>query len=155
MIVTVYYGISLNVSDLGSNLFWSTFWSGLIEFPAYFVTMILMRLLGRRSSIILIMTLSGISCLAVIPFYTFVPMNRTIVQIFALAGKFCATGAFGFIYVYSSEVYPTKFRQISLGTCSTFARFGSIISPFMKELVRLWRFNHNSDIDSFFCFFSF
>lgn len=131
----VYYGISLNVSDLGSNLFWSTFWSGLIEFPSYLSTLLLLRLFGRRFSLILIMAVSGVSCLAVIPFYTFVPMNHTIVQIFALLGKSCVTGSFALIYVYSCEVYPTKFRQISLGSCSTFARFGSILSPFMKEMV--------------------
>lgn len=135
----VYYGISLNVSDLGGNLFWSTFWSGLVEFPAYLFCMGIFKYVGRRPLLIATMIGAGISCLVIVPFFTFAPMNRTIVDIFAFGGKFCVTCSFALIYVYSAEVYPTVLRQIGVGSCSVVARIGSFISPFMKELVSIYK----------------
>ena len=37
-------------------------------------------------------------------------------------------------YLYTAETFPTAIRQASMGTCSVFARIGSIVSPFVKEL---------------------
>ena len=135
----VYYGISLNVSDLGGDLYWSAFWSGLVEFPAYLFCMAIFRYVGRRPLLIWTMIIAGISCLGIVPFFTpSVQMNRLAVDIFAFIGKFCVTCSFALIYVYSAEVYPTVLRQIGVGSCSVVARVGSIISPFMKELVSLY-----------------
>ncbi|PRD24071.1 UNVERIFIED_CONTAM: Solute carrier family 22 member 8 [Trichonephila clavipes] len=55
----------------------------------------------------------------------------------AMAGKFCVTGSFGLLYLYTSEMYPTAVRSVTLGSCSMFARIGSILAPFVHELGKL------------------
>ena len=132
----VYYGISLNVSDLGGNLYWSSFWSGLVEFPAYLFCMAIFKYVGRRPLLVWTMIGAGISCLGIVPLFTVSGWKiQVLLDILAFAGKFCVTCSFALIYVYSAEVYPTVLRQIGVGSCSVVARIGSFISPFMKELV--------------------
>lgn len=42
--------------------------------------------------------------------------------------------AYGTIYVFTTEFFPTQMRQTSIGVCSIFSRMGSTIAPFIKEL---------------------
>ena len=37
-------------------------------------------------------------------------------------------------YLYTAETFPTNMRQAGMGTCSIFARIGSVAAPFVKEL---------------------
>ncbi|XP_074603577.1 organic anion transporter 3-like [Brevipalpus obovatus] len=53
-----------------------------------------------------------------------------------LLGEFFITTAFSLLYIYTSEMYPTSLRHVGVGSCSFFARIGTIISPFMGELTR-------------------
>ena len=52
-----------------------------------------------------------------------------------LMGKFGVSAAFASIYVYTVEIFPTPIRSLALGSCSTIARFGAILSPFVIDLV--------------------
>ncbi|GFY55697.1 organic cation transporter protein [Trichonephila inaurata madagascariensis] len=54
----------------------------------------------------------------------------------ALMGKFCVTGSFGLLYLYTAEIFPTGVRNVTLGSCSMWARVGSILAPFMRDLGR-------------------
>jgi OCT family organic cation transporter-like MFS transporter 4/5 len=130
----VYYGISLNIGDLGGDLFWNFFWAGLVEFPSYFFCMFAFRIIGRRPLLAAMMFGAGVSCLAIVPFYATNNTTSSWILVFAMFGKFCITCSFGIIYVYSAEVYPTVLRQIGVGSCSVAGRVGSIIAPFVKEL---------------------
>ncbi|GFQ69863.1 organic cation transporter protein [Trichonephila clavata] len=51
-------------------------------------------------------------------------------------GKFCITGSFGLLYLYTAEIFPTGVRNVTLGSCSMCARVGSILAPFMRDLGR-------------------
>jgi OCT family organic cation transporter-like MFS transporter 4/5 len=42
--------------------------------------------------------------------------------------------SFNTLYLMTTEFFPTDMRQTSVGICSIFARIGSMIAPFMKEL---------------------
>jgi len=56
-----------------------------------------------------------------------------------MIGKFCVTCTYAMIYVYSSELYPTVARNIGVGSSSMVARVGSILAPFVKELVIIFK----------------
>ncbi|GFV22160.1 uncharacterized protein TNCV_631131 [Trichonephila clavipes] len=51
-------------------------------------------------------------------------------------GKFCVTGSFGLLYLYTAEIFPTGVRNVTLGSCSMWARVGSILAPFMRDLLQ-------------------
>ena len=53
----------------------------------------------------------------------------------AMLGKFAITSSFRVIYLCAAEIFPTTLRQIGVGSCSVGARIGSVIAPFVKELV--------------------
>lgn len=76
-----------------------------------------------------------------------------------MAGKFCVTASFAIVYVYTGttfvhqkyaiflilnafltlpktgQTYPTVLRSIGVGSSSTVARIGSMLAPFIKDLV--------------------
>lgn len=60
----VYYGINLNVVNLGANLYVGVFLNAVIEWPAFAITAVLLERFGRRSMLASAMLLSGLCCLA-------------------------------------------------------------------------------------------
>ena len=59
--------------------------------------------------------------------------------VFYLVGKLCAALCFGMCYLYTSELYPTSLRGTAVGTCSTMARVGGVISLAIAPLGRYWK----------------
>eukprot|EP00249_Psilotum_nudum_P016937 c26067_g1_i1 orf=345-2204(-) len=59
----VYYGINLNVRNLGTNLYLSVLLNGLAEIPGLAIAASLLGRFGRRTILIFTMLVSGISCL--------------------------------------------------------------------------------------------
>lgn len=51
-----------------------------------------------------------------------------------MTGKFGFTMAFGIVYIYTAEVYPTVLRNVGMGMCSSAARIGSITAPYVIYL---------------------
>ena len=50
-------------------------------------------------------------------------------------GKFSITAAFGIMYIFTNELFPTVVRNFGMGSASLFGRLGSLIAPFMREMV--------------------
>ena len=51
-------------------------------------------------------------------------------------GKMTCTLAFNLLYVYVVELYPTVIRSIASCAGNFIARLGSILAPFIAQLVR-------------------
>ena len=54
---------------------------------------------------------------------------------FSMLGKMSISGSFALIYVFSAELFPTVVRTIGVGAGSMSARIGSLVAPFIGELV--------------------
>lgn len=54
-----------------------------------------------------------------------------------MLGKVFVSGAFSIVYLFSAEIFPTVARNAGIGICSTVARIGSALSPFMRDLVNI------------------
>lgn len=52
-------------------------------------------------------------------------------------GKFGISAAFAIIYVWSAELFPTLVRNSGMGSSSMMARVGSMVSPYIADLVSL------------------
>ena len=63
------------------------------------------------------------------PFIEQVPLS--------VLGKGFASAAFSGVVMFSSEIYPTSLRGAALGMCSTMARIGGFLAPFVAASVSL------------------
>ena len=53
----------------------------------------------------------------------------------AILGRWGVTATWNFLYMITSEVYPTPLRSIGLASCSMVGRIGGVVSPFISQLV--------------------
>ncbi|XP_038867803.1 solute carrier family 22 member 4-like [Salvelinus namaycush] len=58
-------------------------------------------------------------------------LSLTLVMI----GKMDVTGAFGFLYLYGTERFPTVVYNMALGATSMATRIGSTVSPYIAYMV--------------------
>ncbi|XP_077990548.1 organic cation transporter protein-like [Glandiceps talaboti] len=129
----VYYGLSLNTDQLGVNPYVAFLVSGAVEIPAYLSCWWLLDKVGRRWLLCSYMVLGGLALILSVP-----PESATLGAALASVGKFFIAGSFAIVYVFSAEIYPTCVRNAGMGLSSTFARVGSIISPFIMLLIDVW-----------------
>lgn len=65
-------------------------------------------------------------------FYFFVTTDmQWLVVLLAMIGKSAITASFLAVYIFSAEQYPTVIRNVGVGACSTVARIGGIIAPYV------------------------
>jgi len=55
----------------------------------------------------------------------------------ALFGKLLIGGAYSLVYLYATELMPTLLRTYGLGTASMVGRIGSILAPYVVDLLVL------------------
>jgi OCT family organic cation transporter-like MFS transporter 4/5 len=53
----------------------------------------------------------------------------------AMIGKLFIFSSFNAIYIHAGEIFPTVLRHTGIGSCSISARIGTILAPFVKEIV--------------------
>lgn len=128
--VLVYYGLSLNISDFGMNIYLTQFIFGLVEMPARTITLFTLNR-SRRISQLAFLAVGGIACLLTI----FVPDDLSIFRtVLAMVGKFGITASLSIVYIYSAEVFPTVIRQNGIGMGSMCARAGGVLAPIIYLL---------------------
>ncbi|XP_029965987.1 organic cation transporter protein isoform X2 [Salarias fasciatus] len=128
--ILVYYGLSLNISDLGMNIYLTQMIFGLVEMPARTITLFTLNR-SRKFSQLAFLLVGGSACLLSI----FVPNDLSVLRTtLAMVGKFGITASLSIIYVYSAEVFPTVIRQNGIGMGSMCARLGGVLAPMMHFL---------------------
>ncbi|KAM9234504.1 solute carrier family 22 member 16 [Dugong dugon] len=132
-----FYSFSLNSVNLGGNEYLNLFLMGAVELPAYVFTCIGMDKVGRRNILIFSLIASALICVAVMV----IPQDYHIWGVVAaMGGKFVIGAAFGLIYLYTAELYPTTVRSLAVGSGSMVCRVGSIMAPFCVYLTSIWIF---------------
>ncbi|XP_072517950.1 solute carrier family 22 member 4-like [Salminus brasiliensis] len=129
MVITMsYYGLILNTNNLHGDPYLNFFISAVVELPAFFIAMLLLKYCSRRFCQSSTLLLGGV----IILFVQLVPKDLPELSIFLeMVGKFGITAAFCVVYAVTSELFPTVVRNMAMGICSMSARIGSIISPFI------------------------
>ncbi|GFT87340.1 organic cation transporter protein [Nephila pilipes] len=127
----LYYGLSYNTNDLAGNPYLNFFIAGIVELPCRALIFYSVKRWGRRPTIVAFMAVLGLAYASIL----LVPADLSwLGTSFAMVGKFCVTGSFGLLYLYTTELFPTVVRNVALGSCSMCARVGSILAPFVREL---------------------
>ncbi|XP_035172255.1 solute carrier family 22 member 13-like [Oxyura jamaicensis] len=132
----VYYGLSLNVTNFGLDIYLTQLAFGAVEIPGRAGCIFLLQWFGRRKSQAGTLLLSGLVCLII----TGIPEDQPVViTVLATIGKFAASASFSSSYVYSAELFPTVIRQSGVGLCSMAARVAGIIAPLIRLLEQYHR----------------
>lgn len=131
------FGFSQFISFIGQNedIFVNFTMGGLITIPGTLLCIYVVKRFGRRKTILLSGILYGVSCMLVgaVPSGHFPHEWPKIV--FAGIALVSMSVTFPALYLYSGELLPTVARNGGLGASSMFARFGSMIAPFVLSLV--------------------
>ncbi|KAF7112161.1 hypothetical protein RHSIM_RhsimUnG0254400 [Rhododendron simsii] len=129
----VYYGLSLNVVNLGTNLYLNVFLNAVAEMPAFLLTAILLDRFGRKPLAIGTLWFSGFFCVLGCLVggdgaWKVVRMACGILGIFGMAGTY------NLLFIYTVELFPTVVRNAALGCASQAAQMGAIFTPFVVVL---------------------
>ncbi|KAK9074200.1 hypothetical protein SSX86_006797 [Deinandra increscens subsp. villosa] len=129
----VYYGLSLNVVNLETNLYLSVFVNAVAEIPAYFLTAVLIDRFGRKPMSIGTQWFSGIFCIA-----GSLMGNegawKVVRMVCGVWGIFGMAGTYNLLFIYAMELFPTVVRNAALGCATQAAQLGAIMAPFVVVL---------------------
>ncbi len=131
----VYYGIFLWLPKIFSakgvieHTIWLTFLMMVFQLPGYYLAAYLVEKIGRVPSLSLFLTGTGIAtlCFALIDTFSIYIIMAFLTSVFCL-------GAWGTVYAYTPELYPTSFRTTGNGAAGTVTRVGGIIAPYIPVI---------------------
>uniref|UniRef100_A0A2C9W6N2 Major facilitator superfamily (MFS) profile domain-containing protein n=1 Tax=Manihot esculenta TaxID=3983 RepID=A0A2C9W6N2_MANES len=129
----VYYGISLNVVNLDTNLYLNVLLNAVAEMPAFTITALLLNKFGRRPLAIGTQWFSGLFCLmgSLMENTGIWKIMRMICGIFGIFGM---AGTYNLLFIYTAELFPTVVRNAALGSATQSAQMGAILAPLVVVL---------------------
>ncbi|ADY25925.1 major facilitator superfamily MFS_1 [Deinococcus proteolyticus MRP] len=115
--------------DLGA-VYRTTLLLALAQLPGYALAAYLVDRIGRRA------TVSGFLALGAVGAYLFLSAGspQSVLATSALL-SFALLGAWGAVYAYTPELFPTRLRSTGMGLMSSMARAASLISPSVGALL--------------------
>lgn len=129
----VYYGLSLNVVNLGTNLHLNVFLNAVAEMPAFLLTALLLDKFGRKPLSIGTQWFSGAFCVLGGLMHAYGAW-KTIRMICGILGIFGMAGTYNLLFIYTVELFPTVVRNAALGCATQAAQMGAILAPFVVVL---------------------
>ncbi|KAM0932765.1 putative major facilitator, sugar transporter, major facilitator superfamily [Dioscorea sansibarensis] len=136
---TAYYGLSLNVMNLKTNLYLGVMLNGVAEIPASIFTSIALKWFGRRPFTIGIMLFGGVVC-GVGSLLGDVGVVRMVKMMCGVMGIFAMTSTYNLLYVYSLELFPTVVRNAAVGCVSQSGQIGAMVATFVVVIGGRWPF---------------
>ncbi|GLT83461.1 hypothetical protein SLE2022_017490 [Rubroshorea leprosula] len=126
----VYYGLSLNVVNLETNLYLNVLLNAVAEIPAFTITAVLLDKFGRKPLAVGTLFFSGIFCF-VGCFVGNVGIWKVVRMICGILGIFGMAGTYNLLFIYTTELFPTVVRNAALGCATQAAQMGAILAPFV------------------------
>ncbi|XP_052047814.1 solute carrier family 22 member 7 [Apodemus sylvaticus] len=130
-----YYGLTLDVSELGLNVYQTQLLFGAVELPSKLLVYFLVHHVGRRLT--QAGTLLGTALTFGISLLVFSETKSWITALVVM-GKAFSEAAFTTAYLFTSELYPTVLRQTGLGATSLMGRLGASLAPLAALLDGVW-----------------
>lgn len=98
----------------------------LAQLPGYFAAAWLVDRIGRKYTLSIFLLMSG-----VFSYFFGNAASSTSLLMFGAAMSFFNLGAWGVIYTYTPEQYPTTIRALGSGWAAGFGRIGGMIAPML------------------------
>ncbi|KAK7925641.1 hypothetical protein WMY93_007951 [Mugilogobius chulae] len=126
-----YYGVTLNSANLVPDPYLGCFIAAVVEIPAYVSSWLALGRVRRRLCTVSAMLLGGVSLLLL----PAVPRSlRWLSVTMEMIGKFSFAASTNILFAFTAEVFPTVLRNTATGICSTSARVGTCLAPFILQL---------------------
>ncbi|KFM62071.1 Organic cation transporter 1, partial [Stegodyphus mimosarum] len=130
-IAVAYFGLTLNVTNLGKNDFLNFFLLSAVELPAFPLALLMMEKVGRRWSNTVFVLFTGVACL--VPSFLTKDMGTSAIAA-SMMGKFGSAAAFMVTYQQAAELYPTSVRAFGMGIGSVVSSLAVICMPYVCYL---------------------
>jgi putative MFS transporter len=133
----VYYGIFLWLPTIFASrgiierAIWLTFLMMVFQLAGYLSAAYFIEKIGRVKSLSIYLFGTGISALG----FALISSTPLYITMAFLTSVFCL-GAWGIVYAYTPELYPTSFRTTGNGSAGTITRVGGIIAPYITVLFK-------------------
>ncbi|KOM49900.1 hypothetical protein LR48_Vigan08g072700 [Vigna angularis] len=124
----VYYGLSLNVVNLETNLYLTVILNAVAEMPAFMITAIFLDRWGRKPLTIATLWFSGLFCFAG-SLARNVGVWKGVRMMCGILGIFGMAGTYNLLFIYTAELFPTVVRNAALGCATQAAQMGAILAP--------------------------
>jgi putative MFS transporter len=129
-----YYGLFLwmpfvlaaNRGFAPGDLYQLLFLSALAQLPGYLTSAYLVEKWGRRSTLAMFLVLGGLSGYV---FATAQDFGSFLFGLFFVS--FFNLGAWGAVYPYTAELFPTEFRSTAFGLAEGVGKITAVLSPFI------------------------
>ncbi|KAI3928264.1 hypothetical protein MKW98_023865 [Papaver atlanticum] len=128
MCSVVYYGLSLNVVNLDTNLYVNVLLNAVAEMPAFTLTAILLDKYGRKPLAMGTMWFSGAFCLAGSLMRSHGHW-KVVRMVCGILGIFGMAGTYNLLFIYTAELFPTVVRNAALGCATQASQMGAILAP--------------------------
>uniref|UniRef100_A0A3B4XNR4 Solute carrier family 22 member 5-like n=1 Tax=Seriola lalandi dorsalis TaxID=1841481 RepID=A0A3B4XNR4_SERLL len=131
-VAMVFYGLSLNTSNVNGNVYLNCFISAAIDIMVYVASWLLVNRVPRPTLLFSTLMFCGITLLIIrlLPEVVYA-FYSSCLFVLALVGRMGVSSAYCLIYVFFTELIPTVVRNMGLGIASTAARIGTIICPYV------------------------
>ncbi|GFP90232.1 organic cation/carnitine transporter 4 [Phtheirospermum japonicum] len=129
----VYYGLSLNVVNLGTNLHLNVFLNSVAEMPAFLLTALLLDRFGRKPLSIGTQWFSGAFCVVGFCMKGY-GVWKTVRMVCGVLGIFGMAATYNLLFIYTVELFPTVVRNAALGSATQAAQMGAILAPLIVVL---------------------
>lgn len=130
----VYYGLSLNVVNLNTNLYLNVLLNAVAEMPAFLLTALLLDKFGRKPLAIGTLWFSGIFCIIGSLLKYHYGLWNVARMVCSILGIFGMAGTYNLLFIYTIELFPTVVRNAALGCATQAAQMGAILVPFIVVL---------------------
>ncbi|XP_078176030.1 organic cation/carnitine transporter4 [Carex rostrata] len=135
----VYYGLSLNVVNLKTNLYASVLINSVAELPAYALTALFLDRFGRKPLSIGTMVMSGLFCTAGFLVGVF-GVIEVIRMVCGVIGIFGMAATYNLLFIYTAELFPTVVRNAALGCATQACQLGAVAAPLVVVLGKTFPF---------------
>ena len=95
------------------------------------LTVVVIEFMGRKKTMAVEFLIFGVTISTLMMVCI---TSRTVLTIILFISRGVISGVFQAAYVYTPEVYPTHLRSVGVGVCSTMARFGAMVTPFVAQV---------------------
>ncbi|MBR2567333.1 MAG: MFS transporter [Paenibacillus sp.] len=100
------------------------------QLPGYFTAAYFIERYGRKFVLVVYLTLTAVSAIA----FGLATTEATILAA-GICLSFFNLGAWGGLYAYSPELYPTSLRSTGVGLATSVGRIGGVLAPFMVGML--------------------